>query len=184
MNGGATVSRTSGDGLRLRGLASTITNNGTIEGIGGSNDGIDGGNSLTVTNNGTVKGGSRGIDADEKNDLTVDNSGTISAAGKAIRNSFVEDGSGGPVIDVDGRPKGGRSAYIFNRSTGLIESETDEGIESGDFAEIINDGTITAQDDAIQVDEDAKITNRGLIKSTGEHDRWCRTAGRDRHRQW
>ncbi len=170
VNAGATVTRSNGDGIRVRGTGSSVTNNGSIEGIGSSNDGIDGGNNLTVTNTGTIKGGSRGIDADTRNNLTVDNSGTITATGKAIRNSFVEDANGNPVLLPDGRPNGGRYANILNRAGGLIESQTDEGIESGDFATITNNGMIVALDDAIQVDEDAKITNSGTIRSKKNSD--------------
>jgi hypothetical protein len=169
VNSGATVSRSTGDGLRLRGLGSSVLNNGTIEGIG-NNDGIDGGFDFSVTNNGTIRGGSRGIDADAKDNLHVDNSGTITAVGKAIRNSFLEDANGDPVIDVDGRPQFGRNANIINRSTGVIRSETDEGIESGDFATIDNAGLVEAQDDAIQVDGDATITNSGIIRSKANPD--------------
>jgi hypothetical protein len=172
VNVGATVTRSSSDGIRVRGIGSSVTNNGTIRGTGplpdDATDGIDGGEQLTVTNSatGTITGTNRGIDADGKNDLTVSNRGTISAVGKAIRNSFVEaNDEGDPVLEPDGRPKGGRHANIINHVGGLIESETDEGIESGDFARIENAGTIIAQDDAIQVDEDAEIINSGTIRS-------------------
>jgi hypothetical protein len=141
---GGTVSRSNGDGLRLRGTGSTVLNDGTIEGIG-NNDGIDGGPGLTVTNNGTIKGGARGIDADQLNDVSVTNTGTITADNKAIRN---QNGSNG-----------------FLQNSGTIRSATNEGYESGDLATVINSGLIEAQDDAVQVGQNASITNSGTIRS-------------------
>ncbi|PZQ99728.1 MAG: hypothetical protein DI533_03495 [Cereibacter sphaeroides] len=145
----ATVSRDNGDAVRVRGTGSRVTNNGTISGEqpieGGGSDGIDGGHGLIVTNNGKITATNKGIDADEKNDLYVTNNGTIYAYDKAIRNG---DGLRGSL-----------------RNEGTIESETDEGFESGNEAWVLNTGTIRASDDAIQVGENASIFNYGLIES-------------------
>ncbi len=144
VNSGATVSRSTGDGLRLRGLGSEVVNNGTIEGVG-DNDGIDGGTGLTVTNNGTIKGGARGIDTDQLSNVTITNTGTITAVNKAIRN---QNGANGKLTN-----------------SGTIFSATNEGYESGDNAVILNSGTIEAQDDAVQIGQNGKITNSGTIRS-------------------
>ncbi len=144
VNPGATVSRVGNDALRLRGLGSSVVNDGTINGIDGS-DGIDGGDGLTVTNSGTITAENKAIDADDKDSLTVVNTGAISAIDKAIRNG---DGS---------------NASLDN--SGTIFSETDEGFESGDDATVVNSGMIEAQDDAVQVGDNASITNSGIIRS-------------------
>jgi hypothetical protein len=145
---GSTVSNAAGDAIRTRGNGVTVTNNGTISGTNPSgSDGIDGGNSLTVTNNGTITATNKGIDADEKNDLTVINNGSITAYDKAIRNAD------------------GNNASLTNATGALIESEIDEGFESGDNAYVLNKGTIRASDDAIQVGNNATIINYGLIES-------------------
>jgi hypothetical protein len=152
VNPGATVSRATGDGLRLRGTGSTVVNNGTIEGTGPGDgtDGIDGGDNLTVTNNGTITATSRGIDVDARNNVKIINTGTITAQNKAIRN---QDGLNGELYN-----------------SGTIYSATNEGYESGDFAEVINSGTIEAQDDAVQVGQNATIINSGTIRSFANVD--------------
>lgn len=150
---GASVSTTgTKDAIRIRGDNNTVVNNGTIDGTlaadgVSTNDGLDAGNGLTLTNNGTILATNKGVDVENKNDLTLTNAAaaTIHAYDKAIRN------------------KNGNSAWLWNE--GLIESDTDEGFETGNGAEITNKGTIRASDDGIQVGEDATILNYGLIES-------------------
>ncbi len=145
VSSGAAVATDSDDAIRVRGSGSSVTNNGTLTSVSG--DGIDGGKNLTVVNNGTIRAGNKGVDAEEKNGLSLTNNGTIYALDKAIRN---KDASG---------------AHLTNNAGALIESETDEGFESGDNATVVNYGIIRASDDAIQVGEHATITNYGLIGS-------------------
>ncbi|WP_295045500.1 VPLPA-CTERM sorting domain-containing protein [uncultured Paracoccus sp.] len=146
---GAVIENTGGDAIRIRGLNNKVTNFGTIEGkrpvAEDGSDGIDGGHGLVVLNAGTITGTSRAIETDGKNDLFVSNSGTIKARHKAIRN------------------RDGLRAKL--RNTGLIESETHEGFETGDDALVENYGTIRASDDALQVGENVTIHNYGLIES-------------------
>lgn len=148
---GATVTRSNADGIRVRGTFNTITNYGTIEGTGAlpdaGTDGIDGGIGLTVHNHGTITGTNKGIDADDLDGLTVFNTGTIKGFDKAIRNGA------------------GKGASLVNH--GLIESQTDEGYETGDDAYVVNEesGRIIGSDDGVQVGENAYIVNRGLIQS-------------------
>ncbi|MBL4927534.1 VPLPA-CTERM sorting domain-containing protein [Fuscibacter oryzae] len=148
---GATVTRATSDGIRIRGTGNTVTNYGTISGTGAlpdnGTDGIDGGAGLTVNNHGTITATNKGIDSEALDNLTVLNTGTIHAYDKAIRN------------------QNGKNGSLTN--SGLIESDTDEGFESGDNVYVLNDvtGRIIASDDAIQVGENAYIVNRGLVHS-------------------
>lgn len=148
---GATVTRASSDGVRIRGIGNTVTNYGTISGTGAlpndGTDGIDGGAGLTVLNYGSITATNKGIDSEALDKLTVVNTGTIHAYDKAIRN---QNGKNGSLTNF-----------------GRIESDTDEGFESGDNVYVLNDvtGEIIASDDAIQVGEKAYIVNRGLIHS-------------------
>ncbi len=142
------------DGIRIRSTGNRVTNNGTIA---GGIDGIDSdgdGRSISglyVENNGTItataNADGRAIDARQSNGLYVINNGTILANHKAIRNQDAANAS------------------ITN--TGLIESVTHEGIETGDNARIINNfgGVIRGSDDAIQAGENVDIFNYGLIES-------------------
>lgn len=145
---GASVSNADGDAVRARGTGTTVINDGIIAGTDpGGSDGIDAGHGLTVQNTGTITATNKGIDAEEKDDLTVLNYGQVLAYDKAIRNAD------------------GNDAVLYNAAGALIYSETDEGFESGDNAQVTNHGTIAASDDAIQVGENALIENYGLIHS-------------------
>lgn len=152
------VANESGDGVRARGSNNTVINYGVIAGaetltvdetgerLTGT-DGIDGGNNLSVYNYGLITATNKGVDAEARNGLLIENHGTITAYDKAIRN---QDGLNGRLYNY-----------------GLIESEFDEGFESGDNAYVYNGvgASIIGSDDAIQVGEGATIENHGLIHS-------------------
>lgn len=148
VNSGVTVSNAGGDAIRARGTGNTVINHGTIAGTApAGSDGVDGGIDLTVINHGAITATNKGIDADDLNGLTVENYGTIESFDKAIRNG---DGAG---------------SSLYNGVGAVIESQVDEGFESGDDAIVENHGRISASDDAVQVGENAQIDNYGIIES-------------------
>ncbi|MEI4469849.1 VPLPA-CTERM sorting domain-containing protein [Frigidibacter sp. MR17.24] len=140
---GASVSGTGRDAIRARGTGTTITNLGTL--VSDDSDGIDGGTGLTVINAGTIAGGNRGIDADDLDGLTVVNTGTITGVDRAIRNGA------------------GTGADITN--SGTMISTTDEGVETGDDARVVNTGRIQGADDALQVGRNAYVLNAGVLEN-------------------
>jgi hypothetical protein len=151
---GATVETTGNvDAIRVRGNDATVNNDGTIINTADGDDigdGIDGRTRLTVNNTGSITAANKGVDTDTGNSsdgLTLTNTvtGSISATDKGVR---TRDG-----------------ATITN--SGSIESLADEGIETRNDAVIDNSGTIRGFDDALQVGENAEITNSGLIENTG-----------------
>lgn len=98
-----------------------------------------------VRNEGTILSGDEGLQAGD--DFIVRNWGTLEAVEKGI--------------DANGS-----NADIQNFSGARITSTTNEGVEAGDDALVRNDGIIEAFDDAIQVGENATITNTGIIRNT------------------
>ncbi len=139
------------DALKIEGDGNTVNNDGLIA---GGDEGIVGGNTLTVNNTGDITADDKGIDTEGFDSLTVINTGTIVAEDKAIR-----AGDDGGV--------GGDFLVLENLAGALISSATDEGVESGNFADIYNEGIIEAGEDAVQVGEDANIINYGEINSFG-----------------
>ncbi len=140
------------DALKIEGDGNEVNNDGLIS---GGDEAIVAGNGLTVNNTGQILAEDKGIDVEGFDDLTVINSGSIVADHKAIR-----AGDDGGV--------GGNNLVVENGVGGLIRSDTNEGIESGDNAYVLNEGTIEAFEDGIQVGEDALIENFGDIVSFGD----------------
>ncbi|MCY4333842.1 MAG: VPLPA-CTERM sorting domain-containing protein [Litoreibacter sp.] len=148
-NSGAIFSTTK-DALNL-GEGATVINTSTGD-IDGDDEAIAAEDDLRVANSGFITAGDKAIDTEGFDDLTVINTGTINATDKAIRAGADDDDNGGNGL--------------FVNNSGTIISQTDEGIESGNNAEIRNSGSIKAFDDAIQVGTGAMIVNSGLIENT------------------
>lgn len=143
---------------------STITNNGQLSTTGNVSSGIlldaNIGNS-TLNNNGvitTTGAQSHGIwVTGESRNITINNSGSITANGPS--------GSG---IFVDTATTTADDVAVVNRSSGVIYSETDDGINfSRDSTGTIdNAGIIEAADSGISLQDNAQVShiiNDGII---------------------
>lgn len=141
---GAIVANDDGNAVEFNGDNSTVRNSGTLQ---ASNDGVDGKTGLTVVNDGEIDVQGRGVDADDEDDVSVTNNGTINAP---------ED---------DGIRLGNGANASFDNSGSLLSG--DEGFEAGDNAALVNraGASIRAVEDAVQVGENAMISNEGLIES-------------------
>ncbi len=90
---------------------------------------------------------------------SLENSGSIIGEG-------IPTGSSGAVRLVDA------AQTLVNSATGLIETTCRFGVWSGagQTLELENDGIIRASDDALRVEQDAVIVNRGTIASLGTYN--------------
>lgn len=153
------------------------------------------GDDAQITNAGTIRSyGERAIDARDVDGTIIANSGLIIAAGLAEAPGEMgegemgegEMGEGGDVIELaeavetgeigEGQDaidvSGGENVTITN--SGMIVARADDrrAIDGDDGVTITNSGTITAHGRAINVEDDAAITNEagGIITTTGDND--------------
>ncbi|TDX27734.1 VPLPA-CTERM sorting domain-containing protein [Rhodovulum visakhapatnamense] len=136
------------DAVKIKGDGNTLLNSGTIE---GSDDAVVAGDDLTLNNDGTIRAADDGVDTEGHDGLSLTNTGLIETPGKAVK--------AGPDDDDEG----GNGLTLVNTAGAVIRSTGNEGIETGNGADITNKGTIEGFDDAIQVGENATIVNSGLI---------------------
>ncbi len=155
------------DAIYTTGDNDTIINNGSI--VAGYYGVASSGDNGTITNSGSIAAEVSGISSGGDNNVTITNSGSITAKSYGI--SLRGDNNGtitnsGDIITTAGdgiRSEGSNSNIVNN---GSVTAE-DYGITSdGDNATIANSGSITANYDGIYSDGDnATITNSGSVSA-------------------
>ncbi|NBC88537.1 MAG: hypothetical protein GVX90_03425, partial [Alphaproteobacteria bacterium] len=165
----------------------TVTDTGAIDVVGEDAVEVEG-DDFTITNAGTIRSyGERAIDARDVDGTVIDNSGLIIAAGLAEApgemgegemgeggialaeaGEMGEVGEGQDAIDVSD----GENVTITNSGMIVARAEDRRAIDGDDGVTITNSGTITAHGRAINLEDDATITNEagGIITTTGDND--------------
>jgi uncharacterized protein with beta-barrel porin domain len=195
-NAGTIKSEAGGRGSGIDVRNATVTNSGTIAGVGPDTIGIEATTLNLTSNTGVITGEAAGISVESEATIVnsrggrifatnasgvaissnasgrvqIDNAGEISAAtiGIAAGQVVLTNVAGGTVIAHTSAVLAGTSAVVDNAGIIAGDGSTGVGIDADSgSATVRNSGTISGTDAGIRANLTANVVNSGRISSTG-----------------